>query len=138
VGSNYVAELRYGTDASSLNAVAPPVAPFRDIPPDGLLAGVWSGDTRTLSGFTQGDLVTFQVKVWDVSRFSTYDEASSSPGAIFGASEPFSYRVPPFGTSHGFDIVNFRAFALVPEPSVLFLGPLLLTVVLLHREARKP
>lgn len=130
VGSSYVAELRYGTDASSLNAVAPLVAPFRDIPPDDLLAGIWRGDTTTLNGFTEANLVTLQVRVWDMSIFSTYDQASSSPGAIFGASQPFSYRVPPLGILEGHQIENFRAFALVPEPSVLFLGPLLVTLFL--------
>jgi hypothetical protein len=129
VGSNYVAQLWYGPDQNSLTAVAP-VASFREIPLDSPLAGVWRGDARTLDGFTQGDLVILQVRVWDISLFSTSDEASSSPGAILGASDPFSYRVPPFGALEGYRIANFRSFAPVPEPSVLLLTPLLLTILL--------
>jgi hypothetical protein len=38
--------------------------------------------------------------------------------------------VPPFGALEGYRINNFRSFALVPEPSVLLLTPLLLTILL--------
>lgn len=137
VGSNYVAELWYGSDANSLNPVGPPCR-FRQISTDAALAGVWLGDVRTLVGFGPGNILTLQVKVWDISMFSAYEEASSFPGAIFGASVPFSYRIPLAGelSPYIYLIDNFRAFALVPEPSVLFLIPLLLTILLLRRSPK--
>ena len=135
VGTNYVAELWYGSDANSLAAIAPPVAPFRDVMPDSVVAGVWSGDTRTLQGFGSGDVLTLQVKVWDLSLFSTYNQASSSPGAIFGASEAFSYRVPLAGEENpiAYTMINMRAFSLVPEPSGLFVISALLALLFAFR-----
>jgi hypothetical protein len=129
-GTNFVAELWYGSDANSLTAVAPPVARFRDVPSGDPFAGIWAGGIRTLNGFTSGETATLQVRVWDITRYSSFEQAVLSPGAVFGSSQPFNYTVPPGGTMEGFTMINLRAFALVPEPSVLFLTPLLLTALL--------
>jgi hypothetical protein len=129
-GSNWAAQLWYGPDPNSLTAIAPPIALFRNVEPGTAGAGTWVGGTRTLNGFTHGQTATLQVKVWDISRYSTFDEATLSPGAIFGASEPFSYTVPPVGTAEGREMVNLRHFALVPEPRVFFLLPVLVMLIL--------
>jgi len=121
-GTDYVAQLWYGPDANNISSVAPQLASFR--PVGDPRPGVWIGGIRTLNGFGPGQTTTLQVKVWDVTRYSTYEEASRSAGAIFGASQPFNYTVPPVGTTEGFTLDNLRAFALIPEPSVLFLGSL--------------
>jgi hypothetical protein len=120
VGTNYVAQLWYGPDASSISSFAPRLAPFR--PTDAPPPGVWLGGVRTLDGFGPGQTATLQVKVWDITLFSTYEQASRTSGAIFGASQPFQYMVPPVGSVEGFTLDNLRAFALVPEPSVIVLS----------------
>src|SRR5688572_30268986 len=46
VGTNFVAELWYGSDANNISAVAPQVAPF--FAPGDPRLGIWRGGTRTL------------------------------------------------------------------------------------------
>jgi hypothetical protein len=113
IGSNFVAELWYGSNADNITSTDPTLAPFFRVGDS--RAGIWNGGTRMLSGFSPGQAVVMQIKVWDHTLFSTY--------------EPFSYAIPPLGTIEGHTMDNLRAFALVPEPSVLFLSPLLLTIL---------
>jgi hypothetical protein len=119
VGTNFVAQLWYGSDPDHITEIADPVARFR--PPTTSSPGTWSGSERTLIGYTIGQTATLQVRVWDESRAATFADAMATPGVLYGASTPFSYTVPgPFGPPDD-TLKGLRAFALVPEPSPMLL-----------------
>jgi hypothetical protein len=120
VGTNYGAQLYFGTDAASLQAVT--TAPARFRVPTTTSPGTWSGGNRTLTGFTAGQTVTLLVRTWDLNAGSTFDAARAAGGA-WGEGTPFTYTIPAAGSPPAaFYIENFRSFALVPEPSVIGLG----------------
>jgi hypothetical protein len=115
VGTNYVAQLYYGTDRWNLQPVTNPPAHFRA--PTTVAPGTWVGSFRTLAGFTPGQTVLLQVRVWDV--------LNPLPPCFNGAwsSAVFSYTIPPQnGLPASFLMENFRSFALtagcplVPRP----------------------
>lgn len=121
VGTNYVAILLYGTSDSSLRAHTS-FARFR-VTTTGS-PGTWSGGNRTLTGFNfqPGNVARLQVQVFDNRAFNTYDAALQG-GGILGESTIFDYTIPSIPPGAGTDtMVNFRAFTLVPEPSVIGLG----------------
>lgn len=55
--------------------------------------GTWSGGVRELAGFEPGQAVRLEIRVWDKSLFSTYDEAVAQ-GGVTGTSGLFEYTFP--------------------------------------------
>jgi MYXO-CTERM domain-containing protein len=124
VGQNYVAQLYYGADASSL---APHSAnPSRFRVSTTASPGTWVGGTRTLQGFTSGQVVTMQVRVWDAGNTSGAPLISWDQSACRGASSVFTYVVPlPGAPANQLLMDNLRSFVVcIPEPSVIGLGVL--------------
>jgi hypothetical protein len=123
VGTNYLAQLYYGANTSSLNPVTDAPAHFR--PPTHTSPGTWAGGARTLWGFFPGQTVTLQVRVWDGAIADNYEAAQllGFLGTQHGVSSPFDFNIPPIGPpGSAWYIDNFRGFTLVPEPSVALLG----------------
>ncbi|MCI0748723.1 MAG: hypothetical protein L0Y58_25220 [Verrucomicrobia subdivision 3 bacterium] len=116
VGTNYVAQLYYGADASSLQAHT--AAPSRFRLPTTASPGTWSGGTRTLTGFGAGSTVAMQVRVWDSNYGATFEEASQkvTPANQYGVSCPFFYILPPPSCTCDFLMDNLRSFTLVTNP----------------------
>jgi hypothetical protein len=122
VGTNFVAQLYYGASASGLNPVLAPPRSFRDVPPTDPSAGTWFRATRTLTGFSVGQIVTLQIRAWDSTVADTYEQAATLNflGTQHGTSATFIYQIPSAAVPpSGFYIENFRSFSLVPEPSVI-------------------
>ncbi len=142
VGTNYFAQLYFaigsGVAESSLVAVTPTAA-FRT--PTTSSPGTWSGGTRTLPGTSAGQTVTLQVRVWDGSLFSTYEQAAVGAVGKIGKSVTFDYVVPTTGAPPAaFFMEGLQSFTLVPvpEPSTYALGALGLgAVALVRRRLRK-
>jgi hypothetical protein len=121
VGTNFVAQLFYGASTSpenSLVAVSTAPATFRaSTSPN---AGTWAPGTRTVTGFTTGDTVHLQVRVWDRTYASSWDEYLIVRQGLAGVSSMFSFTFcvaacPP-GTE---DMQNFVGFSVgIPEPSI--------------------
>jgi hypothetical protein len=124
VGTNFLAQLYYGASASSLNPVLAPPRSFRDVPPTDPLAGTWFRATRTLTGFSAGQTVILEVRVWDGTVGGSYEDAAALNflGTQHGTSEAFTYVIPPVGGDRFSFMENLRSFTLVPEPSVLGLA----------------
>jgi MYXO-CTERM domain-containing protein len=124
VGQNFVAQLYYGADAGSL---APHSAvPSRFRVPTTVIPGTWSGGTRTLEGFTSGQVVTMQVRIWDAGNTSGTPLISWDQASIRKAYGIFTYVVPPLGAPAAQYLMdNLRSFyppLIVPEPSVIGFG----------------
>jgi hypothetical protein len=121
VGTQYRAQLYYGADAGSLQAVTAAPVSFRDpanIPAGSPLPGTWIGGTRVLTGFTAGQVVVLQVRAWDSTTGADYASAG-----VRGQSATFTYSVPPSGALPSAQYLeNLSSFQLVPEPSVIGLG----------------
>jgi hypothetical protein len=117
-GTNLSAVLLYGTSATSL---APHPMPARFRVPTNTQPGAWNGGLRTLIGIpnTPGTQVLMQVAVYNNVQFASY-AAALAGGGILGASQVFLHTVPtpPLGPA-SLDMVNFSAFTIVPEPSVI-------------------
>ena len=144
VGTNYAAALYWGTGVGPLDQFAvraldntslgASVALFRD--PGSSLAGTWSGGSRFFVGQDVGASLQLQVRVWDISRFATYQLAIAA-GDVTGASEVFGYVVPSPLDAAGLSMNNLRAFGpLAPEPSTVVLGILGLGSLLLFRRKK--
>ena len=72
VGTNYVAQLCYGTQSTARDSfvpVASPPARFRE--PTTSVPGTRVGGTRTLERVTVGQTATLQVRHWNLSLFPT-------------------------------------------------------------------
>jgi hypothetical protein len=121
VGTNYVAQLYYGSTPSTL--VAHTAAPAKFRPPETFSPGTWIGSVRTLTGFTGGEVISMQVRVWDIALYPTYNQATEDmTGAQYGKSDVFSYTVPmPGHHPREATMDNLRSFKLVtnPPPNVL-------------------
>src|SRR2546426_8863089 len=79
-GTQYVAELYFGADASSLTPLTVSISRFRStttsFPGKWATFGIYGpNDFITLPGIPFGDTATLQVKVWDFSQFATYEAA---------------------------------------------------------------
>ena len=127
-GTQWVAELYVGNDASSLDPLTASISRFTAATTT--VRGVWAtfgiygpNGAVVLPGFDVNSTPTLQVRVWDFSKFATYEAAVAS--GITGASIPFTYQVPdpannPSPTAYYME--GLQAFALVPEPSAIALG----------------
>lgn len=125
VGTNYVAQLYYGSGPDSL--VADTAAPSRfraaGTPP----AGTWVGAVKTLVSVAPGTILYLQVRVWDLDAAPTYDQATENmTGAQYGKSGIFTHvmRATPCEPPDPVDcdlMLNFRGFKLVtnPPPNIL-------------------
>jgi len=142
VGTNYKAQLYFGAanaTAGSLTSVATAAKSFRVATTT--LPGTWSGGTATITGFSAGDKVTLQVRVWDANFGADFATASAAVGAQWGTSTLFSYTIPaPTDPPAALLMTGLQAFQLklnapnnVPEPSTLALGALGLGALLLRR-----
>jgi len=141
VGTNYKAQLYFGAanaTESSLTAVASAAKSFRVATTT--LPGTWSGGTATIAGFSAGDKVTLQVRVWDSTFGADFATASAAVGAQYGKSALFTYTIPaPTDPPAALLMTGLTAFQLklntpnVPEPSTLALGALGLGALLLRR-----
>jgi hypothetical protein len=69
-GDNYLAQLYAGTSPNTLQPV-PGIVPFGT----GGAAGFWRGGTRTIAALAPGSTATLQVRVWETSAGSTFEEA---------------------------------------------------------------
>jgi len=120
VGTNYLAQLYYGSTPDAL--VAHTGAPARFRIAATTLPGTWTGGNRTVVSPNPGAIV-LQVRVWDIAAGATYEQASqNTTGLQYGKSEAFIYE--PCGSpprSPDCDkMVNFRGFTLVtnaPTPA---------------------
>jgi len=140
IGTNFKAQLYFGSataSESSLSAIA--LAPLAFRAAGTTLPGTWVGKTATITGFSPGDKVTLQVRVWDSTFGADYATASAAVGAQVGSSSLFSYTIPqPTDPPAALLMTGLQAFQLktvsaVPEPSTLALGALGLGAMLLRR-----
>jgi hypothetical protein len=135
VGGNYVAGLWFGPQGASESSLTPitTTSTFRNVPTSDSLAGTWTPSrTLTLAGMASGQIATLQVRAWDTTGGTTFDNALRK-----GSSATFSYMIPPAGAApSAFYIENFRSFSLVPEPSVIGLGLLGAGALLLLRRRK--
>ena len=79
----------------------------------------------TFDDVAMGESATLQVRVWDSSKYATFETAIA--GGEYGASAPFNYTVPTAGsTPDSYYMDNLRTFnnSLVPEPAPIVLGVL--------------
>jgi hypothetical protein len=137
-GTNYIGQLYWAlgnvTDENLLSAMTPvpggnPTVRFR--PASTTAPGTWIGGNRT-TGAAAGSLLTLQIRVWDIAFGNTWEQARGQ--GQFGTSGLFGYTVPqPSDTPDKYFIENFRAFNLVPEPSVIILGAIGAAAFLLRR-----
>jgi hypothetical protein len=123
VGQNHVAQLYYGADASSLAPHSANPSRFR-VSTTGS-PGTWVGGTRTLQGFTAGQIVTMQVRVWDAGNTSGAPLIPWEQAMIGDASAIFTYVVPPVGAPAAQLLMdNLRSMTVhyIPEPCVIGFG----------------
>jgi hypothetical protein len=139
-GSQYVAELYYGSSAGSLSPLTASISRFRatSSPSKGkwLASGINApNDYVPLPGIDFGGNAFLQVKVWDLTAGATYETAGSGKT---GASQVFAYTVPAAGdtTASHFFMEGMQGFALVPEPSAIALGVLGVAGLLLIRRRK--
>jgi len=136
-----VAQLYYGSStAASFSLIAVSTTPGTLRSSTSASAGTWFGNgTRTLAGFSPGDTVNLQVRVWDISKGTDYKQATdpanwaayfSTPAGFnwFGSSAIFQYTIPtnPTPAPSEFNMNNFIGFSLIdcslcPEPSTFAL-----------------
>ena len=141
VGTNWVAALYFGTTPDAITELAVrsfddlsllrAIGHFRAVDPSSASAGTWSGGLRILLGVTVGQTLTMQVRVWDLNRFATFDDARTMGGFAL-ESAPFSYLVPGILDGGGDKLNNFQGITppeCVPEPSVFALAGLGLAVL---------
>src|SRR5947208_2931648 len=74
-GTNYVAELYAGASAGSLSPLSASIARFRSSTT--LQPGTWNfpAGNVALPGFDIGSTPTLAVRVWDITKFASYEAA---------------------------------------------------------------
>jgi hypothetical protein len=112
-GTNYIAQLYYGSTPDSLVADTQ-VSRFR--PLGSAPAGTWVGGTRTLIGVGGiGTTVYLQVKVWDILSGPTFNQARAAGGA-WGQSQVFTYMQTFTPAADDTWMKNFAGFSLAYPP----------------------
>lgn len=121
-----MAQLYYGnahaTEGALVSVSEAPV-PFRATASIGP-GGVWVTLTpiRVLEGIPIGATANLQVRVWDITKFVTF-EASVAGGGYYSRSAIFGYIVPrPGSPPDAYYMDNMRSYAMVPEPSAFALS----------------
>ena len=119
VGTNYLAQLYYGSTPDTLVAHTTQPARFRIAITT--LPGTWTSGNRTVVSPSPGPFI-LQVRVWDIAAGATYEQASQNTlGLQYGKSVPFTYEPCPIPSPPNCDkMMNFRGFTLVtnspPDP----------------------
>ncbi len=82
-------------------------------------AGVWAGGNRTLEMVSFGETAQVEVRVWDLSLFSTYEDALMA-GGITGTTGLFPYTFTPSSPIAEADswMKNFPSIRLVDQPAL--------------------
>jgi len=108
---------------------------FRTNTPTGTFAGIFfqpSNPSAVPGVATPSDSATFQVRVWDATKATTWDQAINTPGSTYGYSDLFQNAFALGGTQvpanpppylQGLQSFNMQVVP-VPEPSVIALGVL--------------
>ncbi len=115
-GTQYVAELYVGTNASALSPVTASISRFRST--TSINRGKWGATTidgyvnnRIVLPYPPGSTVTLMVKVWDYTHFQNFEEAETA-GDKTGASAPFTYFIPdPNAPPEAFYMEGLQAFS---------------------------
>src|SRR5437867_3522807 len=144
VGTNYFAQLYYGAQgAAETDLISVSHIPARFRSSTTTQPGTWLvGDTavRTLDGFSFGDTLSLQVRVWDSFAGSTWEQSAAINfgETQHGTSIIFLYTVPPAGCQPPgcYLMEGLRGFMLVPEPSVIALAALGAGALLLLRRRK--
>ncbi len=124
VGSNYVAQIVYGSSPETLTNLLGAPMPFRAGSPTHARAGAWTPGTdnpRTLQGFREGDRVLMQVYVWDSFYFSSIEavreildrggfEYGCTPSQLAGRSAAYWYQVGDPGNPSTQGMTEFQSF----------------------------
>ena len=136
VGTNYAAQLWYDT-GTGMRPLQEATKIFRI--PTTTQPGTWNTAPTALATFADlaiGATAQLEVRVWDIQKFATYAAALAGGGEV-GRSQPFGYTVPLAGSAPAdYTLKGLRAFAVVPEPSVIALGVLGLGSLLLFRRKK--
>ena len=144
-GTQYVAELYAGADANSLAPVTASLSRFRGTTTSN--KGKWAtsgvfgpNDFVNLpAAWQNGQTIVLQVKVWNYGDGSGANGTFETAGGGKGQCPTFTYKIPPVGdtTVSDFFMEGCQAFAFtVPEPSVIALGILGITGLLLIRRRK--
>ena len=82
-------------------------------------AGVWAGGSRTLELVSFGETAQVEVRVWDLSLFSTYEDALMAGGTT-GTTGLFPYTFTPSSPVAEADswMKNFPSIRLVDQPAL--------------------
>jgi PKD repeat protein len=117
VGTNWVAELFLDTPTGLLNVTGPGSGLFSASGSG--TPGVWSGGTRLLEKVSFGQTAQVEVRVWDLSLFSTY-EAALQAGGVTGTSGLFNYSFTPSSPLAESDswMKNFPSIRLTDQPAL--------------------
>ena len=142
---SFRAQLYYGASTADEGSLIPvTLAPslFRSSTTT-MEPGTWAPGTRILDGFSEpGNIVRLQVRVWDYSAGSTWEEALATGQGLFGKSAVFNYTIPnmdPLNPVAMFLMFEFRGFSIgtIPEPTSFALAVLGAAVLLTFRRSRK-
>ena len=126
-GTQWVAELYAGADASSLQPLSLSISRFRSTTSQNkgkwAVTGIYGpNDSVVLPGFLPGQTAILQVKVWNFDLGASFESTIGG----HGQSLTFSYRVPAATDAPAvFYMEGFQAFAFnafVPEPSTVAIG----------------
>jgi hypothetical protein len=112
VGTNFIAELFYGTNMSSMVRLSN-AAPARFRPEGTRYPGTWSGGLRMLVGIPPGTPTFMQVWLWNNDAAGSFDEAlqqgTNAPYLL--VSSIFTYTPPPLNSLvEAHYMSNFAAF----------------------------
>jgi hypothetical protein len=149
-GTNWTAQLWYGAAGSPMDALQPVTSPqgtvtFRPSGPfDGFIQQ--TAAAATLDGIPFGSVAQLQMRIWDNrgGLITSWAQALAyqqiDPGLLTGFSDKFTsvVLVPPPDVPPGMTgLTSFSLSSLsVPEPSVIALGTLGLSALLLRRRQR--
>lgn len=116
VGTNYLALLLLDTPTGLVTVTGPGSGLFRQ--PGTAVPGTWTGGTRQLPGIGYDQPVKLEVRIWDVSLYTTY-EAAVIGGGITGTSGLFAYTFGPSAPPSPTDtwLKNLPSIRLVDQPS---------------------
>jgi hypothetical protein len=123
-GTNYVAQIVYGSNPSSMTNILG--GPMRFRVPTTVFPGTWnppgsngaSTGIRVLQGFVTGQTVWMKVRVWDFELSTSWEDVSEwiaegTGDILYGESTPFSYIVGDESNPSSLAISNFRGFAVL-------------------------